>query len=1185
MKSISVQKEVLHFKKRFANRSRDIFGAVDLLSSKDETFAVPIELELKSREMVSRMGMEDAAKTLGFDISDRRNLIMAGRLVMMSVLMEAPSDLIEYVDVLKDRLSQMMKDYILSHCVRLQDLLNAYEWANFRFEYFGACTMRQVYLMKTKYQGPVRETPTQMYMRLAVQFYHADGIDRVEKAFREMAEVYYTPASPTIFNAGTVENQMSSCFVMTIEDDMEDISYKLGDCGIISKHGGGIGFDVSCIRHSEIKMVGMSNGVVPMLRNYNNMMRYADQGGKKRKGAATVFLRPHHIDVEDFIRTVDKVGDPNDRTHDLNNCLFNSWLFFQRVRENGPWTLFCPSKTPQLNEVYGRDFERLYLEAEADPTIKYKKTIKARDLLNSIISMQIKASMPFMVSGDSMNFKSAHKHIGTIKSSNLCVAGTTKILTSKGTLTIGQHVGEEVEVWNGDRWSRVTIEKTSGDRMRPLLVVTLDDGSSLTCTPGHLFLIRSDRDTGKPHLLGTKHPEGYLKDQCRRVAAGFLMPGMELEICQLPVVPDIPGVPFLHAYTHAVFCMLGRELRTEDDTIRVMELTPEQEILKPCLEVVEADGVLYLPEDLKPIYKVPLNASYRTKLEWLAGLFDAGARMSVYTPHLYLNSHQLTFLIGVQHLFHSLGIRARILDKSQAVSFDGGHHQLQYNQYTLAIESGYVSMLEQVKIPCRRFSIPSFKGPHTVQPQRVVSVTSCDLMGPTFCFKEPFNHTGVFNGILTGQCLEITEYTDRHSINVCNLSSIDLSKISRGRCTSPPADAEEAIERCDFSLLSRVTVSCVQNLNRVIDNNFYPLDRDRHHNPVKGPASTTNKRFRAIGLGVQGLTNLFADIDLPYVSNSAARKLDEAIFACIYYNALVASVQLAITEGKNEVFEGSPFSEGKLQFDLWQEEYRLRWGEHNKAAKDWDFSCLRPLAPSVWKQSAVILYDRFGKEIDRVRPDWDEVRRVVMKYGMRNSMLTAQMPTASSSIILMNNESVEAPMRNLYTAKNIAGDYIYLNHQMARDLEEIGLWNTSTAEQLVKQDGKLSGLEKAIRDKKDLFPGFDWSARSIGRLEHLISKYKTMWEIPQREVMWRAAKRGLYIDQSQSMSLFREDPDIVTMAAAFDYADRLGLKTQMYYLRMKPASTTAQFSLKNEAKNDKTAPEAVCTDEVCISCQ
>ena len=290
---------------------------------------------------------------------------------------------------------------------------------DYLFDYFGFKTLERSYLMKIN--GSIVERPQHMWLRVAIGI-HGTNLQKVEETYHLMSQKYFTHATPTLFNAGTPRPQLSSCFLLAMEKDSVDGIYNtLKDCALISKMAGGIGLHIHNVRAtgSHIRGTnGTSNGIVPMLRVFNNTAKYIDQGGGRRNGSFAIYLEPWHADIEMFLQMRKNHGDEELKARDLFYALWIPDLFMERVKANGKWTLMCPDECPGLADVYDKDFNKLYESYESDG--KGRMTINARDLWFKMLDAQMETGTPYMLFKDAVNKKSNQKNIGIIKSSNLC---------------------------------------------------------------------------------------------------------------------------------------------------------------------------------------------------------------------------------------------------------------------------------------------------------------------------------------------------------------------------------------------------------------------------------------------------------------------------------------------------------------------------------------------------------------------------------------------------------------------------------------------------------------------------------------------------------------------------------------------------------------------------------------------
>ena len=330
-------------------------------------------------------------------------------------------DLYEYIDPKTNQNAPLISDEVYDVIIKNADILDStiiYD-RDFRYDFFGFKTLERSYLLRLK--GEVAERPQQMLMRVAVGI-HKDDLDSAIETYNYMSEGWFTHATPTLFNSGTPKPQMSSCFLLTTkEDSIPGIYDTLKQCAQISQSAGGIGLSIHDIRAtgSYIKGTnGTSNGIVPMLRVFNDTARYVDQGGGKRKGSFAIYVEPWHADIFDFLDLRKNHGKEEQRARDLFYALWIPDLFMQRVEENGDWTLMCPNECPGLADVHGKNFEKLYKKYESEG--KGRKVIKAQELWFKILESQIETGTPYMLYKDAANEKSNQKNLGTIKSSNLC---------------------------------------------------------------------------------------------------------------------------------------------------------------------------------------------------------------------------------------------------------------------------------------------------------------------------------------------------------------------------------------------------------------------------------------------------------------------------------------------------------------------------------------------------------------------------------------------------------------------------------------------------------------------------------------------------------------------------------------------------------------------------------------------
>ena len=334
---------------------------------------------------------------------------------------ETMSDLYTYVNPRNGKKAPLLADEVYDVINKNAEFLDSTIIYNrdFHYDYFGFKTLERSYLLKLN--GKVAERPQHMLMRVSIGI-HMDDLDSAIETYNLMSKKYFTNATPTLFNAGTPKPQMSSCFLLTTKDDSIDGIYDtLKQTARISQSAGGIGLSIHNIRATGSYIAGTngtSNGIVPMLRVFNDTARYVDQGGGKRKGSFAIYLETWHADIFDFLELKKNHGKEEMRARDLFYAMWISDLFMKRVEEDDKWTLMCPNECPGLQDCHGDEFDKLYLKYESQK--KGRKTIRARDLWDKILESQIETGTPYMLYKDAANRKSNQKNLGTIKSSNLC---------------------------------------------------------------------------------------------------------------------------------------------------------------------------------------------------------------------------------------------------------------------------------------------------------------------------------------------------------------------------------------------------------------------------------------------------------------------------------------------------------------------------------------------------------------------------------------------------------------------------------------------------------------------------------------------------------------------------------------------------------------------------------------------
>ena len=1174
--------------------------------------------------------------------------ILGARIAISNHQKNTETNFLEVLNKLKNNkdihgnLSPLINDELLSFAKKYEkDINNMLDYErDYLIDFFGFKTLEKSYLLKIDKKSI--ERPQHLFMRVALAI-HGDDLVNVKKTYDNLSLKNYTHATPTLFNAGCPNQQLSSCYLIATEDSIEGIFGTITDCAKISKWSGGIGVHVSNIRANGSyirKTAGYSDGIMPMLKLYNDVARYINQGGGKRNGSFAIYIEPWHSDIFTFLDAKKNHGSEELRARDLFYALWVPDLFMKAIEENSDWYLMCPDKCPGLPDVYGEDFDKLYFKYVEEK--RYNKKIKARELWDAIISSQIETGVPYMLYKDAANEKSNQKNIDTIKSSNLCVSGDTMILTKEGYYPIKNLENSNIEVWNGKIWSKTIVKKT-GENQK-LLTIKFSNGMELKCTEYHKFYIETSKrpsEKSRPIIVEAKNLEKNMR--IIRYDTGK---------------SNDNNNELKYAYTHGLFCADGTNIKFEsqyrctykrqkdkyfcgrhlshnkdydiDDGIccaNSQSDKPTITLYGDKIKLLEyIDKISYgkylenqdkinvsLPYDIDKKYYVPINNSINSKIRWLEGYFDGDSCViqNDGIKNIQYTSTNLEFMREVLLLLQTLGISSQIKISRKDGKYllpDGKGSKKYYNTQTVyrsSIDSVGLNKLINIGFNPKRIDISNNRLPHHITNMfiKIEDVVDNNIYDDTFCFNEPLEHKGIFNGIITGQCAEIVEVSNSEETAVCNLSSICLPSIleypiksyrewfdllsneekklseyyfngnlklfSESDCSyckllkallkevglgyeeiteeraedlrlfcNPVPDKFTTVPqlfsvidnkvkhlggytnswnlfspRINHNKLRDLSYDLVINLNKIIDKNYYPTEKTK----------VSNLRHRPIGIGVQGLADLFLCLKLPFDSPEA-RKINKEIFETMYYGALDSSHDLALKEGPYSTFPGSPMSEGVFQFNMW-------------GLNDEDLS-------GRWK--------------------WKVLRKNIMRNGIRNSLLVALMPTASTSQIMGSYvECFEPLTSNLYTRRTLAGEFVIINPYLIKDLINLDLWNDDTKDRLQYDKGSV----KNIRN----FPFKDI--------------YRTVWEIPQKSLLEMSADRGAFVCQSQSLNLFFEKPEYKKLSMAHLAGWKLGLKTGSYYIRTKPATNAQRFAMDPEVeKRLKEEDLQNKEDTECLSC-
>ena len=1110
-------------------------------------------------------------------------------------------------------ISQPMMEFMEEHKDIIENTIDYKR--DFNFSYFGFKTLVKSYL--NKINNKVVERPQHMLMRVAIGIHGPIGeykgdINKVIDTYNEISQGKFTHASPTLFNACAERSQLSSCFLLHMEDDLEHIYETNKRCALISKYAGGIGIDISKVRAKGSKIHstnGRSDGIVPMVQVFNSTARYCNQCFVPE---TDIFLK-HSIkkicDVKegDFVITkdgsykrVNEVFVSERREEILRITNTNSLEPIECTKQHELYVLKRGHYTPEFmsaSEVEVGDF-MVYISSMEDTSrienveqyYSYGKLVRNNlesnfkldnlslfDTKPKIIrfvtglitnvndkgnfqiehpSFELKKQIRYLlikinvlpkynnnileIPGKWLNFKNSpytYSEITHIQKFNyegkvydLNIEQNHNYMTSNGLVhNSGRRKGSiamYLQPWHPDIFDFLSLRYNNPPeelRARDIFLalwtpdifmkrVEADDVWSLFCpsvvpkladTYGEEFdkiyieaekqklyfkqvkarevweaVLRAQEETGLPYMLFKDN----VNNKSNQKNIGIIRSS------NLCVSGDTKILTKKYGY---------REIKELEDTYEelwngyewsnslVKKTSESSKLLKICFsdgsEIKCTKEHKFIVPSGDKVDAQELKIGH--KIMRVPSLPNNGTDLSIYKDRK-VSTQTKTEAQNLKMLYQTYGVNPHIKNI--------------YDNYELVFSEQDSQKLLEFGIvvePTRDFDFDIY----------VVSITEQEEE-PTWCFGEPLRNQGMFNGILAGNCTEIVEYTDKNSVAVCNLASIALPKYVYYDKDNTP--------KFNFKDLGRITEMITENLNLIIDKNFYPVKE----------AETNNLNYRPIGIGVQGLADVFAMFKYPWES-AEAKKLNRLIFEVIYYHAVKKSHELSLTHGSYNAFEGSPISQGILQYDMWNQ---------------------TPLSVN---------------ENEDVYLDWNKLKQDVKK-GMRNSLLVAPMPTASTAQILGNNEAFEPFTSNIYSRSVLAGDFIVVNKHLYKDLKELNLWDKELVDKIIKNNGSVQTIEEIP--------------------ENIRKVYKTVWEIPQRVLIDMAADRGAFIDQSQSLNVFIDRPTHSKLTSMHFYSWKKGLKTGSYYIRSKPAVEAVKFTIKQNEKVDKK--NVVCTDEICTVC-
>ena len=916
--------------------------------------------------------------------------MFSGRIKMHEIKATLPSTFSDSTARLRLTLNDKYASFVADHAEELDKIVC--EKRDWKYNIFAVETLLKSYLARIKRDDVVSilETPQYLFLRVATFLWFPD-MERIKKTYTDLSLGNYVHASPTLFNCGMYRHQLSSCFLMTVGDSMGPITKSWRDCAIISLGMGGIGINHGELRHSQVGHFGDTNGIIPWTKILNEILKAVNQG-TRRPGSGAVYLPPWHIDIEEFIDLKKASGAEDMRARDLFYGLWVSDEFMRRVENDEMWTLMCPNKAKGLNEKWGKEFEmayKTYEEKFKDGKLANCRQVRARDLMNKIELTQIETSMPYMLFKDTINRKSNQKNLGTICCSNLCceiceytdekniascLTGDTLILTDKGMVRIDEITDENVLVpskeddnFNLDpTYQKATLIYQG---VKPVYQVDTIGGSSITATEDHQFL-----------TITKIHKNGKAKISYQWKELQEIEPGEKLYYPRIDILPTFKekqkndwwmtagwmlGDGWQRPNQYGV-CFGPTESYAKKKVISVLnDMYAEKEIKlydkfgfpkgytqpngvyswsskrKSFIEYIQ--DTFGMEPSLGPMKVLPDKVICSSPLHlssFLSGLFSADGscvvRKKSSMSHVTFSSSSVELLDGVHQALKCFGIHS-----SYHMTFIKSRKRWQGNLCIfglpqLKLFSEYIGFgLCPEKQQKLENLVKNYSAAFSHKGKDWVTVKFIKLCGEEDVWDLSLSsgHNFIANGYV---------------VHNCNLANIALNS-----CVTTD-------KTYDFDKLEMLTRDSVQNLNQTIDRNYYPSDVPE--------IKETNLRTRPLGIGVQGLAETFALMDLSW-EDKEARKLNHDIFETMYYAAVTESVELAKKDGPYEAFNGSPASKGLLQFDLWNQE---------KAEKQFDERAKN-------KPEITTEFLRNAEQFRSDRYNWQDVRENVKKYGMRNS--------------------------------------------------------------------------------------------------------------------------------------------------------------------------------------------------------
>jgi len=1112
--------------------------------------------------------------------------ILAGRIAMSNLEKNTSPSFSETVQILYDNvdkngdrcslISEELYQTVQKHKTKLNSVIKHKRDSN--IGYFGLKTLEKSYLFKVA--GKLVERPQYMFMRVALGI-HGNNIKDAIETYHGLSEQEYIHATPTLFNAGTKRPQLSSCFLLSMKNDSIDGIYSsLKDCALISKWAGGIGLHVHNIRakNSVIRGTnGISNGLVPMLRVFNNTARYVDQcvlpqtviyttdGPKeiqnclpgitqiynrcgKIENIQQVLEHPYEDKILEF--TFDKLGceltiTPQHPLYILPEVdnKFNATDIQNRISQNllsYEWKE-AEKVTPQDMVVftipqYSQDIDSL---SEADCFMYGIISALGGYGIYHQTEYNISLPTPLVETGSAVEsnttqiIKSISTYLGnkTIKHSINC-NGKTRCISWEKTVSLpfvyGDFYDVEGKPYISPRWLNLPTQKL----IQILKGFLLGNDSLIIKIDGKIM-----KECLKFMCLRLGFLPEILSKKTYKSLDIFGMYGKDYYEFKIPKTLDISR---LLGNLH----IQGENLSESSDYESTNSFRIDDKIVCRVMNVKETkyQGILYdlqMSEEHNYLLASGLvhngggkrNGSIAIYIEpWHADIFS----------FLELKKNHGNEEERARDLFYALWISDLFMKRVKT----NGVWTLMCPDECPGLSDCYGEEFEELY---QKYEAEG-RGKQTIKAQDLWShilESQTETGTPYLLFKDHCNNKSNQKNLGTikssNLCCEIVEYSSPEETAVCNLASIGLPKYVK-------TVEQDGVTKTsfDYEHLMKVVKIVTRNLNKVIDVNFYPIPETR----------VSNMRHRPIGIGVQGLADVFAMMKLPFDSDEA-KEVNRLIFEHIYLAALESSMELSKKREKQmkkykdvleRVSQNSTDELVEEKEKLEQELNPIR----EELNRDKYLGTYSSYIGSPCSEG-ILQYDMWGVEPSEIlKSRWDKLKKDIKKYGIRNSLLLAPMPTASTSQIMGNNECIEPYTSNIYLRRVLAGEFIVINEHLVRDLIKIDMWNPEVKDQILVNEGSIQNIEGIPEDLKKI--------------------YKTVWELSQKTIIDMAADRGAFICQSQSMNLFIARPDHGKLTSMHFYSWKKGLKTGIYYLRSKPVAKAQQFTIEPEKVQSSVSP-------------